>query len=145
MRCITAAAGHTEAVLAVAFSPDGKALASGSGDTTLRLWDLATQTPLRTCKARLLHPSLQHPLHPQCLHRGFYTTTSAIQTLSEHSLSVCRACMHTLHAVCGRLLVGSCYVWHAACRHVPATSHATQRSIVQSDPFLQVTPEWFSW
>ncbi len=43
--------GHTEAVLAVQFSPDGRQLASGSGDTTLRLWDLGTQTPLRTCKA----------------------------------------------------------------------------------------------
>ena len=43
-------AGHTEAVLATAFSPDGRQLASGSGDTTLRLWDLGTQTPHRTCK-----------------------------------------------------------------------------------------------
>ena len=47
-------AGHTEAVLATAFSPDGRQLASGSGDTTLRFWDLGTQTPHRTCK--VLHP-----------------------------------------------------------------------------------------
>lgn len=43
-------AGHSEAVLSVAFSPDGKQLASGSGDTTVRLWDLNTQTPMFTCK-----------------------------------------------------------------------------------------------
>ncbi|CAI5986354.1 unnamed protein product [Closterium sp. NIES-65] len=40
--------GHTEAVLAVAFSPDSKQLASGSGDTTVRFWDVDTQTPLKT-------------------------------------------------------------------------------------------------
>lgn len=49
-RCTASMPGHTEAVLAVQFSPDGRQLASGSGDTTLRLWDLGTQTPLRTCK-----------------------------------------------------------------------------------------------
>lgn len=41
--------GHKEAVISVAFSPDGKYLASGSGDTTVRFWDIHTQTPHFTC------------------------------------------------------------------------------------------------
>ncbi|CAN6869059.1 unnamed protein product [Brassica oleracea] len=47
-RCSQTIAGHAEAVLCVSFSPDGKQLASGSGDTTVRLWDLNTETPLFT-------------------------------------------------------------------------------------------------
>ena len=42
--------GHAEAVLAVSFSPDGRHLASGSGDTTVRFWDLNTQLPQHTCQ-----------------------------------------------------------------------------------------------
>jgi hypothetical protein len=40
--------GHTEFVSDIAFSPDGKWLASGSADNTVRLWDVATGHPRRT-------------------------------------------------------------------------------------------------
>ncbi|NXV22328.1 NLE1 protein, partial [Cepphus grylle] len=77
-RCTSSLEGHTEAVISVAFSPTGKYeglaagggfsgrccaprthpgsssspryLASGSGDTTVRFWDLSTETPQFTAK-----------------------------------------------------------------------------------------------
>jgi dipeptidyl aminopeptidase/acylaminoacyl peptidase len=44
-------AGHTAQVLAVAFSPDGRSALSGSGDRTLKLWDVATGKEIRTLAA----------------------------------------------------------------------------------------------
>src|SRR5437763_206020 len=38
---------HGERILALAFSPDGKALASGGVGATIRLWDAATGKELR--------------------------------------------------------------------------------------------------
>ena len=40
--------GHTDRVQSVAFSPEGKTLASGSNDDTVRLWDVATRRPIAT-------------------------------------------------------------------------------------------------
>src|SRR5207247_548956 len=42
--------GHTDNTFAVAFSPDGKTLATGSGDRTVKLWDTQTRREVRTLR-----------------------------------------------------------------------------------------------
>ena len=50
-RCTSTLSGHAEAILSASFNADGKTLATGSGDTTVRLWDVNTETPRATLRA----------------------------------------------------------------------------------------------
>jgi len=40
--------GHSDLIFSVAFSPDGKLILSGSGDNTMKLWDIATGREIRS-------------------------------------------------------------------------------------------------
>ncbi|GAA5855651.1 hypothetical protein JCM3766R1_005937 [Sporobolomyces carnicolor] len=47
-RCSSSLDGHASPILCASFSPTGQYLATGSGDNTCRLWNLASETPSQT-------------------------------------------------------------------------------------------------
>ena len=49
-RCSSSIPGHSEPVISVAFNSNGQAVASGSGDKTVRFWDINTETPHHCCQ-----------------------------------------------------------------------------------------------
>lgn len=54
-RCVETMPGHTDAVLHVSYSPDGKRLASGGGDMAVRFWNVVTSMPTHTCTGHRDH------------------------------------------------------------------------------------------
>jgi ribosome assembly protein 4 len=66
-RCTHTLPGHTDAVLCVAFSPDGQSLASGGGDTVVRFWDVFSGLPRHTCRSHK-HHVLSIAWSPDCRH-----------------------------------------------------------------------------
>ena len=50
--------GHSEAIYAVAFTPDGKYVVSGSGDRTIKVWDSATGKDLKSYGGSSGHQNL---------------------------------------------------------------------------------------
>jgi ribosome assembly protein 4 len=54
-RCVETMPGHTDAVIHVSYSPDGKRLASGGGDMAVRFWNVISSTPQHTCNGHKHH------------------------------------------------------------------------------------------
>ena len=46
--CLSTFTGHTGAVLAVCYSPDGRYVVSGSHDTTVKVWDIGSGACMST-------------------------------------------------------------------------------------------------
>ena len=56
-QCLNILHGHTNSVRSVAFSPDGKTLASGGYDQTVRLWEVSSGKLLNTLRG---HSHVDH-------------------------------------------------------------------------------------
>lgn len=57
--CCCLVQGHTGPVFAVAVSPDGRWLATGSDDTTAKVWDLESRACVKTLEVRAMGPRFE--------------------------------------------------------------------------------------
>src|SRR2546421_10745685 len=53
--------GHRDGIFCAAFSPDGKTIASGSSDRSIKLWNVADGTVIR----ELVNPNIKPGVIPQ--------------------------------------------------------------------------------
>ncbi|SBT35873.1 ribosome assembly protein 4, putative (RSA4) [Plasmodium ovale wallikeri] len=105
--CSATLPGHTNSILCLAFSPNSSHLATGSGDNTIRLWDINTQTPIATLSdhthwvlAVLFSPdnkflataSMDHNVCIYDTHTG-----KLLNTLTGHTKEVTTLCFEPLH------------------------------------------------
>ena len=90
----TTLTGHSKSVISVAYSPDGQTLASGSDDTTIKLWNVKTGNLLQTLTGR--SNSVAYSPDGQTLASGSgygielwnVKTGNLLQTLTAHSNTV---------------------------------------------------------
>ena len=90
--------GHTASVNSVAFSPDGRILASGGADSTVHLWDISTRTNLQTFRNHeasvnsVAFSPDGHILASGCedntVHLWDISTGTNLQTFRNHEASV---------------------------------------------------------
>jgi len=78
--------GHTWTIIAVAFSPDGQTIASGSGDSTIRFWDLQGNPVGEPWQPQADNPVLSLAFSPDGQMIIAYGAEAQLQTQSDRGL-----------------------------------------------------------
>ena len=102
--------GHTGYVTSVAFSPDGRQLATGSYDKTARVWDLSTGKQSAVLEVSMRGGKV-HP-HTMFTHSGVWAAC------------VKRGCLHTMES-----REGSVWWWVEVVVEVKALNSVLQVSV----------------
>jgi COMPASS component SWD3 len=83
----TLPSGHSNSIIALQFSPDGKFLASGSGDGVLMVFSTLTWKPVkRYLDASPLTALIWHPTFPKTLICGYRSGDIHTINFESHSL-----------------------------------------------------------
>jgi WD40 repeat protein len=113
---ITELTGHTESVTSIAFSPDGKTIATSSDDSTGRLWSLGIQLHITLTVFRFL------PAPPQfhcnsCWSPSSPRMATARVLTSNYGLSA-------LSLNCGVVFVSTCFPMSYSCQFLDCDPHS---------------------
>jgi WD40 repeat protein len=90
--------GHNNSIIALQFSPDGKFLASGSGDGVLMVFSTSTWKPVkRYVDASSLTAVIWHPTFPKTLICGYRSGDVHTINFENHSLASDRVSIPVLY------------------------------------------------